>query len=112
MSTPSYSRNDVVLVRYPFSNLFSSKVRPAVVVNAPHASEDIFVVPLTSKTLSLLAGEFILSDWAAAGLTVPTAAKRGLYTVHPTLIVKLVGRLTETDATHLEHSLRDWLALP
>ena len=69
-STPSYSRNDIVLVRYPFSDLSSAKVRPAVVVNAPHSSH------------------------------------------HPTLIAKLVGRLTEFDAARLERSLRDWLSLP
>jgi mRNA interferase MazF len=34
----SYSKNDVILVRYPFSDLSSSKVRPAVVVSAPHIS--------------------------------------------------------------------------
>ncbi len=53
---PSYSKNDVILVRYPFSDFSGAKVRPAVVVNAPHASQDVFIVPLTSKTTSLLAG--------------------------------------------------------
>ena len=112
MSTPSYSKNDVILVRYPFSDLSGSKVRPAVVVNAPHISQDVFIVPLTSKTVSLLAGEFPLTDWAAAGLNVPTAVKRGLYTVHQSLIVKAVGRLTHPDADQLERSLREWLGLP
>ncbi|CAD5961777.1 MazF family transcriptional regulator [Planktothrix tepida] len=51
---PSCSKNDVILVRYPFSDLSNSKVRPAVVVNAPHPSQDILIVPLTSKTESLL----------------------------------------------------------
>ncbi len=64
----SYSKNDVILVRYPFSDLSGSKVRPAVVVNAPHASKDVFIVPLTSKTASLLAGEFLLADRRAARL--------------------------------------------
>lgn len=36
----SYSRGEVVLVRYPFSDLSGSKVRPAVIVNAPHTSQD------------------------------------------------------------------------
>ena len=112
MSTPSYSKNDVILVRYPFSDLTGSKARPAVVVNAPHVSQDIFIVPLTSRTASLLAGEFLLIDWAAAGLNVPTAVKRGLYTVRQTLIVKVIGRLIHPDAEQLEHSLRDWLGLP
>ena len=111
MSMPSYSKNDVILVRYPFSDLSGSKVRPAIVANAPHVSQDVFVVPLTSKTASLLVGEFLLTDWAAAGLNVPTAAKRGLYTVHQTLIVKAIGRLTHSDAQQIEHSLRDWLGL-
>ena len=59
---PSYSKPEVVLVRYPFSDLTSSKVRPAIVVNATHTSQDLFVVELTSKTSNLLAGEFVLAE--------------------------------------------------
>jgi len=108
---PSYSKNDIILVRYPFSDLSSSKVRPAVVVNAPHVSQDIFIVPLTSRTTSLLAGEFMLSNWAAAGLNVETAVKRGLYTVHQSLVVASLGKLTNSDIEQLEQSLREWLDL-
>jgi mRNA interferase MazF len=50
---PSCSRNDVVLVRYPFSDLSGSKVRPAVVVSAPHPSQDWIIVPLTREWLGL-----------------------------------------------------------
>lgn len=108
---PSYSKNDIILVRYPFSDLSSSKVRPAVVVNAPHVSQDIIITPLTSKTGSLLEGEFVLSDWAAAGLNVATAVKRGLYTVHESLIVTTIGKLANSDVEQLEQSLRSWLGL-
>ncbi|HEY5868350.1 MAG TPA: hypothetical protein VI542_22790, partial [Candidatus Tectomicrobia bacterium] len=80
-------------------------------VNAPHGSQDIFIVPLTSRRTSLLAGEFVLADWAAAGLHVPTAVKRGLYTAHETLILQRVGRLTQTDAEQVAQSLRQWLGL-
>ncbi|MBW4627669.1 MAG: type II toxin-antitoxin system PemK/MazF family toxin [Brasilonema octagenarum HA4186-MV1] len=108
---PSYSKNDTILVRYPFSDLSSSKVRPAVVVNAPHVSQDIIITPLTSKTGSLLEGEFVLYDWAAAGLNVVTAVKRGLYTVHESLIVTTIGKLANSDVEQLEQSLRSWLGL-
>lgn len=107
---PNYSKHEVVLVRYPFSNLSGSKVRPAV-VNAPHISQDVFILPLTSKTSPLLAGEFVLTDWSQAGLNVPSAVKRGLYTLHQGLIVKVIGKLTDTDANSLEDALRDWLGL-
>jgi mRNA interferase MazF len=54
ISMPNYSKNVIILVRYPFSDLSNAKVRPAVIVNAPHSSQDIMIVPLTSKTGSLL----------------------------------------------------------
>ncbi len=90
---PSFLRNEVVLIRYPFTSLAGSKVRPAVVVNAPHVSQDVLIVPLTSKTTSLLPGEFVLSEWAASGLNVASAVKRGLFTVHQSLVIKRVGTL-------------------
>jgi mRNA interferase MazF len=65
MSMPNYSKNDIILVQYPFSDLSSSKVRPAVIVSAPHVAQDILITPLTSKTGALLEGEFVLSEWAA-----------------------------------------------
>ena len=108
---PSYSKPEVVLVRYPFSDLTSSKVRPAVVVNAAHASQDLFVVALTSKTSGLLAGEFILTEWKKAGLNIETAVKRGIYTIKETLVRKRVGKLEGADAEQLEISLRGWLDL-
>ncbi len=108
---PSYFKHDVVLVRYPFSDLSSSKVRPAVVVNAPHSSQDILITPLTSKTGSLLEGEFVLSEWTVAGLNLVTAVKRGVYTVHESLVIKAIGKLVNADAEQLERSLRDWLGL-
>lgn len=107
----NYSKNDIIIVRYPFSDLSGSKVRPAVVVNAPHPSQDILIVALTSKTVSLLDGEFLLGDWSAAGLNVATAVKRGVYTVHERLVIQAIGRLSALDADHLEHSLRGWLGM-
>lgn len=105
----NYSKNDVILVRYPFADLSGSKVRPAVVISSPHISEDIFVVPLTSKTASLLPGEFVLTDWNSAGLNVVTAVKRGIYTVNKSLVVKGVGKLSSSDSKRVESSLHNWL---
>ncbi len=101
------SKNDITLVRFPFSDLSGAKVRPAVVVSAPHSSQDIFIDPLTSKT----AGEFVLADWQAEGLNVPTAVKRGIYTVHQSLVLRTVGRFSPRDAAQLQLALREWLGL-
>ena len=108
---PNYLKNNVILVRYPFSDLSNFKVRPAIVVNAKHISQDILIVPLTSKTSSLLPGEFILIKWQAAGLNVASAVKRGIYTVKQNLVAKTIGQLQQADARKLEDSLRSWLGL-
>lgn len=111
MSMSNYSKNDIILVRYPFSDLSSSKVRPAIIVSPKYQSQDLFIVPLTSKISPLLPGEFLISDCAAVGLNVPTAVKRGLYTVHQSLIIVGIGKLTEPDTEQLVRSLEGWLGL-
>lgn len=108
---PSYSKHDVILVTYPFTDLAGTKIRPAIVVNTPHVSTDLFVVPLTSRVTSLLAGEFLLKDWFGAGLNVPSVVKRGVATVQSNLVLKAVGKLQVEDMNLLEKSLRQWLGL-
>ena len=108
---PNFSINNVVLVRYPFTDLTSAKVRPAVVVANFAGSPDHIMVPLTSRVTHLAGGEFILADWSGAGLHVTTAVKRGIYTVHAGLILRLIGPLSTSDAATLRESLRLWLQL-
>ncbi|MFN0279715.1 MAG: type II toxin-antitoxin system PemK/MazF family toxin [Pyrinomonadaceae bacterium] len=108
---PNYSRNEIVLVRFPFSDLTKSKIRPAVVANPTHASRDLFLVSLTTKTSGLMAGEFVLSDWASAGLNVETAVKRGIFTIREDLILRSIGSLTQIDVEELARSLRFWLGM-
>ena len=48
---PNYSKSNVILVRYPFSDLSGAKARPAVVVNAPHVSQDVLIAPLIVEPL-------------------------------------------------------------
>jgi mRNA interferase MazF len=108
---PRFARGEVVLVRYPFSDLAGAKVRPAAVVNGTHESTDLIVVPLTSRTAHLLSGEFVLADHRAAGLHVPTAVKRGFYTIQERLVINPVGRLTTIDLESLDRALAYWLEM-
>jgi mRNA interferase MazF len=42
-------------------------------------------------------------------IVLPSAVKRGIYTVHASLVLKLVGRLSSRDSEQVEKSLRRWL---
>jgi len=107
----NFCKNNVILIRYPFTNLISSKVRPAVIVSAQNNLKDLFIVPITSKTDSLIKGEFILKDWQLAGLNVSSAIKRGIFTIHQDLVLKTVGTLTSEDADQINIAIKQWLEL-
>ncbi len=83
MSTMSCSRGDVVLLPIPFTDLSSSKVRPAVVVGLGTFPGDLFVVPVTSQ---LTNADLILADWNGAGLNVPSGIKGQICTVEQRLV--------------------------
>jgi len=108
----NYSKGDVILLPYPFTDLKVTKVRPAVVVaNEDRRYSDVFVVPLTSRIGNLNSGEFLLQDWSKAGLNVVSAAKRGCVLVDTGLIKLKVGKLSRRDITSLNKALKLWLEL-
>ena len=102
------SRNDVVLLPIPFSDLSSTKVRPAIVIGHGSTGGDLFLVPITSR---LKNGDFPLTGWQSCGLNVPSAVKGQLATVESHLVRKIVGRLTLVDIKTLNSKLSEWLEL-
>jgi mRNA interferase MazF len=102
------SRNDVVLLPIPFTDLSSHKVRPAIVIGLDPFPGDLFVVPLPSR---LDKADFPLTDWQAAGLNIPSAVKAQLATVESRLVRKTVGQISARDRATLDTHLRRWLSL-
>jgi len=100
------SRNDVVLLPVPFTDLTSRKVRPAIVIGGNGV--DLFLVPISSVIANT---DFSLQDWRAAGLNAPSGVKAQLATVDKKLAVKNIGRPSTNDAKALDARLRNWLQL-
>lgn len=100
------SRNDVVLLPIPFTNLKSRKVRPAVVIGRKGA--DLFLVPISSVLSNT---DFSVTCWRDAGLNVPSGIKAQIATIEAGLVVKIVGTLATADVRALDGRLRNWLQL-
>lgn len=100
------SRNDVILIPIPFSDLSSRKVRPAVVIGS--RGSDLFLVPNSSQIFNT---DFQLINWSFAGLNVPCGIKAQITTVANRLALKRVGTLSATDAIKLDQQLKHWLSL-
>ena len=111
----TFQRCDVVLVPFPFSDLSTTKVRPAVVVSSAlyHATEpDLLLVALTSKVATATGPfDYVLSDWRTAGLRYPSALKPVLFTLDPGRVLHCIGALTPTDMAQVNQRLLNALAL-
>jgi mRNA interferase MazF len=104
-STISYDFGDVVLVRFPFTNLQATKKRPAVVISRKTYQQnrpDVILMAITSQIRQPLAtGEAILQDWQAAGLAKPSVLKPLIATLEQSQIVKGLGQLSAMDKENL-----------
>jgi len=100
------SRNDVVLLPIPFTDLTSRKVRPAIIIG--RSGVDLFLVPISSVLGNT---DFPVKEWRTAGLNVPSGVKAQLATVEEKLVVKIVGKLSAADSRTLDERLRTWLKL-
>ena len=99
-----YSFGDVVLVGFPFTNLQTTKRRPAVIIHSPSYQDrpDVILMAITSQIRELAAaGEALLQDWKAAGLAKPSVLKPLIATIEKKQIVKRLGQLSVADRERL-----------
>ena len=93
---------DVALVRFPFTELATTKKRPALVLAQTARSPRnrlTTVAMITSQVETLrLDGDVLLDDWKAAGLLHPSLLRMAkVATVDAELIDKPIGKLTPRD---------------
>ena len=90
----AFAAGQVVLVRFPFSDLSSSKVRPAIVL-ANASRSDWILCQVTSKTYGdARAIEVDSSDFVRGSLRLTSYARPGkLFTAHASLIAGQIAEL-------------------
>ena len=114
--TTTFERGAVVLVRFPFTDLTSSKQRPALVVSSPDflaAGDDLLVAAISGQRVDRPGRlDHVVAEWKAAGLLMPSVVRAGkLVTLHRDLIRRGLGRLSAPDLRAVDALLRGALAL-
>ena len=109
----TYSQGDVVLLPFPFTDLSTTKRRPAVIVSADwfnRLRSDYVFVAITSQVPSNPSRDELSldqSDLVSAGLPKPFIVKLGkIVTVQQTLIVKPLGKILPTTLTKILDGVR------
>jgi mRNA interferase MazF len=102
-----FNAGDVVLVPFPYRDRLAERARPAIVVSevAYNRNGDVVVAAVTSHGVRF-ATDVTLSDWASAGLKVPSTARMLLATVAGSRILLHIGQLTARDWTEVQTRLR------
>ena len=106
-----YEPGDVVLVRFPFTDLSSTKNRPALVLSTPKFTMqqgDVVVLALTSRPQRH--SSFRLARWRAAGLPKPTWLKPVIGTLAQSLVLRRLGKLDAADQKQVVVVLRQLIA--
>lgn len=93
-------QRDIVLIPVPFSDLSSTKHRPALVLSKTslnRQSSDVVVAAITSNVVSFGIGVIIDAPDLEAGLLPRRSLIKAdkIYTLSNTIIVKRYGRLKE-----------------
>jgi len=102
---------DIVVVRFPFVSLESSKKRPAVLLlETSHGSRIQLrtLAMVTSKIEGLrLDGDVAIKDWKGAGLLHPSLVRLSkIATVDGDLVERRIGRLDQRDASLVKREFR------
>lgn len=112
--TTSCRRGDVVLVPFPFTDLSTTKQRPALVVSPDKwnaTQSDVMLVAITSQMTAAAGPQDLVltaADVAAAGLPKPSRLRTTkLFTMHQGLLKRTLGHLpdatTNTALAQLRH---------
>lgn len=93
-----FNPGDVVVIGFP--GVMGVKRRPTVVVSSPtyHASRpDVIVGLITSQTAALGPTDYVLQDWAQAGLRLSSVFRSFFATLPSATHPVLVGHLSDRD---------------
>lgn len=93
---------DIVLVKFPFTEIATVKKRPALMLAQAVRSPNyrlITVAMITSQVEGLkLGGDVLLKDWKASGLLYPSLLRLAkIATIDAELIDRPIGKLSSSD---------------
>ncbi|PWK63880.1 type II toxin-antitoxin system PemK/MazF family toxin [Aminobacter sp. AP02] len=109
----TYSRFDVILVNFPFTEKRGQKRRPAIVLsnyafNTEHNHAVTAMVTTASNTI--WQSDLSIADFADAGLRTPCVTRMKLFTVADDLILGRIGTLSTSDQARLALAIQSLFA--
>jgi mRNA interferase MazF len=110
----SFSRGDVVLVKFVFADERGAKQRPGLIVSADgyhRGRREAILAAITSNVGRLLVGDYKIKAWRESGLLYPSIVTGIVRTIKHDMIAGKMGELPASELRSVEDKLREILAL-
>lgn len=105
----SFNAFDVIVVPFPFTDISTTKRRPALVLSdADHFNRHIgqsVLAMITSAKNSDWPLDVEISDLDSAGLTAASVVRMKLFTLDDRLIIRRAGHLAAKDRKHVTEAI-------
>lgn len=106
-------RCDLLLLPFPFSNLAASKRRPVVALTNPDRYGDFVALAVTSRPQTEYAVALTPAGLAEGVLPAPSWIRTSrVVTLNTSLVVKILGRVSEHIVTEAAKRLCSYLKAP
>ena len=110
----TYSRGDIVLVKFVFADE-GRQAAPGLLVSSSRydrSRREAILAAITSQVGRSLVGDYRLRRWQEAGLPLPSTVTGIIRTIKQDMIIRKLGALPATEMANVEAQLRVSLALP
>lgn len=105
----SFSKYDVVVVKFPFASSLKYKARPAVIISSDIYNENSrdtsLILAISSNVENKLGFELEVKNWKESGLLKPSIFKSSVATIENSFILNKLGTLNEEDIKKVEKFL-------
>jgi mRNA interferase MazF len=110
----SFSRGDVVLVKFVFADEKGAKHRPGLIVNTDRYHQgrrEAILAAITSNVGRLLFGDYKVKAWRESGLLYPSNVTGIVRTIKHDMIARKLGAMPSSELHAVEDKLRAIFAL-
>jgi len=110
----SFSRGDIVLVKFVFADEKGVKQRPGLIMSTERYHQgrrETVLAAITSNIGRLLVGDYKIKEWRESGLVSPSIVTAILRTIKQEMIAGKLGKLPGSELRAVEDNLREILAL-
>lgn len=106
----TYEQFDVVVVPFPFTEAFTNKKRPALVLSDEQNFNGLLkksiMAMITTATHTPWALDVAITDLKGAGLKAASVVRMKLFTLDDVLVSKRIGTLSQLDIVAVNQALQ------